>query len=91
MGRLSTPTPWVDPVTTVIGISGTPYPCPDIVALDHHIIGLTHRIGHAGPRFPALVREFRADIDLLLERRRWLEVALDVRDARDAFAVPDAA
>lgn len=81
MGRLCTPTPWVDPVTTVIGTGGTPYPCPDVVALDHHIVALTVRIGHAAPRFPALVLEFRADIDLLLERRRWLEVAHDVCDA----------
>lgn len=81
MGRLCTPTPWVDPVTTVIGSNGTPYPCPDVLALDQHILALTVRIRHAGPRFPGLVREFRADIDLLLERRRWLDVVDDVRDA----------
>lgn len=81
MARLCTPTPLVDPVTTVIGTGGTPYPCPDVVALDGHIVALAKRIGHANPRFPALVREFRADIDLLLDRRRWLDHAHDVRDA----------
>ncbi len=72
--RLCTPAPSFDPLTTVIGVRGTPYPSPHLAALDAHIRWLHHRLGHCTPRFPALATEFRADIDLLLERRRWLEI-----------------
>ncbi|MDN5857758.1 MAG: hypothetical protein L0H84_03970 [Pseudonocardia sp.] len=75
MGRLCTPEPYVDPVVTVIGEHGTPYPCPDLAALDGHLVELTRRIRLAGLRFPNLVADLRSDIDRLLERRRWLEVA----------------
>lgn len=84
MGRLSTPEPPFDPLTSVIGVHGTPYPCPDVAALDGHIAWLCQRIGYASARFPRLVAEFRADIDLLLDRRRWLEIKQDLEVRRAA-------
>ncbi|NMH97866.1 hypothetical protein [Pseudonocardia acidicola] len=83
MSRLSTPYPDIDPLTTVVGRRGTPYPCPDIPAVDHHIAGLYKRIEHAAPWFPDIVRELWAEIDLLLDRRIWLEM--------DHSAIGDAA
>lgn len=74
MGRLSTPEPQFNPLTTVIGVHGDPYPCPDVAMLDQHIAWLCHRIELAGTRFPGLLAEFRTEIDLLLDRRRWLEI-----------------
>jgi hypothetical protein len=74
MGRLSTPEPPVDPLTSVLGVHGTPYPCPDIASLDAHIGWLCRRIAYANARFPRLVEAFRADIDRLLDRRCWLEI-----------------
>ncbi len=62
-----------DLLTTVIGHDGAAYRCPTISAVDHHIAELHRRIGHASPRFPRLVDEFWAEIDLLLDRRMWLE------------------
>ncbi len=60
-----------DLFTTVIGHHGAPYRCPDISSLDGHILELYGRIGCATPRFPGLVDEFWAEIDLLLDRRMW--------------------
>jgi hypothetical protein len=74
MGRLCTPPPTFDPATTAIGVRGTPYPCPDIATLDTHLAWLRYRTQCAAPRFPALVTEFQFDIDVLLDRRRWLEI-----------------
>jgi hypothetical protein len=74
MDRLCTPQPSFHPLVTVIGVRGAPYPCPDIATLDAHIAWLSHRIERAPPRFGTLVAEFRAEIDLLLDRRRWLEL-----------------
>lgn len=74
MGRLCTPTPRVDPTSSVIGVNGDAYPCATISALDGQIAALADRIRRAGPRFPGLVRDYRADIDLLLERRAWLQL-----------------
>ncbi|MFC4943648.1 hypothetical protein [Pseudonocardia sp. GCM10023141] len=56
-------------------MNGDAYPCSTVDALDRHLAALADRIRRAGPRFPALVRAFRADIDLLLERRGWLRIA----------------
>lgn len=67
-----------DPLVTVFGCHGTPYPCPDIAAVDNHLEGLRNRIVHAQSAFPGLIRAYRAEIDLLLERRMWLQT---VRDA----------
>lgn len=81
MGRLTLPRPDVDPLTTVIGIHGTAYVCRRISELDGHIVGLCDRIRHATPRFPELVEDYRAEIDLLLDRRQWLELDPDLPDA----------
>ena len=61
-----------DLLTTVVGRYGAPYRCPDISSVDGHIVELYNRIGYATPRFPGLVDEFWAEIDLLLDRRMWL-------------------
>jgi len=68
-------------LTTVIGGRGTPYLCPNISAVDHHIVGLYRRIEDIGPRLAKLVRELWTDIDLLLERRMFLQLDLQVSDA----------
>lgn len=70
MGRLCTPGPNLDPATTVFG--STPFNCPDIRTIDLHLLGLIARIekAHALPR---LVEIYRADMDLLLDRRSYLE------------------
>jgi hypothetical protein len=68
--------------TTVIGCSGTPYPCPDISTVDHHIVRLYKRIEYAKPWLQELVQELWAEIDLLLDRRIWLQLnRAEVRDA----------
>jgi hypothetical protein len=59
-------------LTTVIGGRGTSYPCPDLCALDQHIGRLYRQIEATPPRFPELVQELWADVDLLLDRRLWL-------------------
>ncbi|MHA6794649.1 hypothetical protein ACVGVM_14245 [Pseudonocardia bannensis] len=80
MGRVNTPLD-VDPLTTVIGIRGTPYACPNIPTVDHHIAGLYTRIERAGTRFPDLVEEYWTEIDLLLDRRMWLELNAEISGA----------
>jgi hypothetical protein len=61
-----------DLLTTVIGHHGAPYRCPDLASVDGYIVELYQRIGYVSSRFPHLVDEFWADIDLLLDRRMWL-------------------
>ncbi|ODU06971.1 MAG: hypothetical protein ABS81_03140 [Pseudonocardia sp. SCN 72-86] len=63
-----------DDATVVAGHRGTRYDCPDLAALDRHLVALTARIRQAAPQFPSLARAFRDDVDLLLDRRRWLEL-----------------
>ncbi|WP_300014973.1 hypothetical protein [Pseudonocardia sp.] len=41
-------------------------------SVDGHILELYNRIRCVAPRFPGLVDEFWAEIDLLLDRRMWL-------------------
>ncbi|GEL26441.1 hypothetical protein PSU4_53950 [Pseudonocardia sulfidoxydans NBRC 16205] len=73
-------TPWssapvdVEDPTVVTGQRGTAYSCPDLDTLDGHLAALCTRIRQATPQFPSLVRAFRDDVDLLLDRRRWLEL-----------------
>jgi hypothetical protein len=68
-------------LTAVIGGRGTPYPCPNLCAVDQHIGRLYKQI-EAMPRwFSELVLELWADIDLLLDRRLWLQLDLAVSDA----------
>lgn len=77
MSRWSSPTPSFDPLSTVVGLYGVRYPCPDLATVDRHIRVLCDRIRHAVPHFPQLVAVFRDEIDLLLDRRRWLELEPD--------------
>ncbi|HEX4252500.1 MAG TPA: hypothetical protein VH008_31860 [Pseudonocardia sp.] len=63
-----------DPFTTVIGKNDSWYPCPDTASVDRHIVELSRRIGHARRKYPELAKSYRADIDLLLDRRNWLAV-----------------
>jgi hypothetical protein len=63
-------------LATVVGDQGAWYSCATISAVDQHIVRLYERIGHAGPRSLAIVQELWADIDLLLDRRIWLELDL---------------
>lgn len=72
MGRLSTPPPPADPATTVQGCHGVVYACPTLNAVDAHIAHLRRRIAQNPPRFPRLAEAYRADIDLLLDRRAYL-------------------
>ena len=74
MNRLCTPQPYFDPLISVIGIHGTAYACPDLATVDAHIASLWHRIALAAGRFPTLESDFLFEIDLLLDRRRWVEI-----------------
>lgn len=67
----------------VIGGRGTPYLCPNISALDRHIVRLYTHIKDTGPLFRELIQELWDDIDLLLDRRRFLELDLQVSDTPD--------
>lgn len=73
MGRHNT-TADGDPFTTVIGQNDSWYPCPDTASVDRHIVELARRIGHAKRKYPELAKAYRADIDLLLDRRHWLSL-----------------
>jgi hypothetical protein len=63
-----------DPLTTVDGLNGSIYACPDIATLDAHLEALCTRLRHAAPQFPSLAEAFRAEIDRLLDRRLWLQL-----------------
>jgi hypothetical protein len=73
-------TPSVD-FTVVVGTRGTEYLCPDVAAVDEHIAGLYMQIEDNRRWLPNLVDELWADIDLLLERRMFLSLDLQVSDA----------
>lgn len=62
-----------DPAHVVEGQSdGRRYYCPTIAALDAHIVELRARMGIVGRRFPKLVEDWAADIDLLLDHRSFM-------------------
>ncbi|MEU4667569.1 hypothetical protein AB0F91_06255 [Amycolatopsis sp. NPDC023774] len=62
-------------LTTVTGHTGTSYLCPDLSAVDQHITLLYQEIERTPPSSrPEVERTVWADIDLLLDRRKWLEV-----------------
>ncbi|GAB2995233.1 hypothetical protein LWP59_25195 [Amycolatopsis acidiphila] len=61
-------------LTTVTGRSGTLYLCPDTSTVDHHIARLYRRIEHTAAWRHEVLEKFWADIDLLLDRRIWLEM-----------------
>jgi hypothetical protein len=81
MGRQDVPDG--DPFTTVIGQYDNWYPCPDTATVDHHLVELAPRIGQAGRRSPKLAEAYRADMDLLLDRRSWLSM-LEEESASEA-------
>lgn len=62
------------PLITVIGRHGAAYTCPDLAAVDRHILSLRDRIAQAMPRSPQLASHFRDDIDVLLDHRLRLEL-----------------
>jgi hypothetical protein len=62
-------------LATVVGNRAW-YSCTTLSAVDQHIARLHERIHQAGPRSRALVQELWADIDLLLDRRMWLQLDL---------------
>jgi hypothetical protein len=66
-------------LTSVIGSRGTPYACPDVSAVDKHIAWLYWRIDGAGSA--SAIQDLWADINLLLERRMFLQLDLQVGDA----------
>jgi len=68
----------VDPAIMVQGEMSV-YECPDLASVDKHIkqVGKTmRRISESG-KYSELPPKYRADIDLLLERRMWLQVLLE--------------
>ncbi|QRP50337.1 hypothetical protein [Amycolatopsis sp. FDAARGOS 1241] len=72
--ELSPRVPDPEDLTTVTGHTGTQYPCPDLAAVDQHIALLRQRIEDTPSCRRDVVRELWADIDLLLDRRMWLEL-----------------
>ncbi|MCW2718204.1 MAG: hypothetical protein JWR81_2026 [Pseudonocardia sp.] len=68
-------------LTAVIGGRGTLYLCPDVAAVDQHIVRLYRQIEDIGLWLPELGQQNWADIDLLLERRMFLALDLQVSDA----------
>lgn len=88
MGRHNIPADG-DPFTTVIGKNDSWYPCPDTASVDRHIAELARRIGHAKRKYPELAKAYRADIDLLLDRRSWL--TLTERNAAEQSAAEQSA
>lgn len=80
MPRLSFRPLFEDPTDTVTGSGGSTYACPDLETLDGHIARL-HELA-TGTTFPERIAEFRADIDMLLDRRLWLLRTADCVDPR---------
>lgn len=67
-----------DPARVVTGLGGTLYDCSDLRTLDGHLEVLRQQI--ARTRFRERIVEFRADIDLLLDRRLWLSLTSTCAD-----------
>jgi hypothetical protein len=57
-------------MTIVVGQVGL-YHCADIPAVDRFLLELSMRIKDA-PSLPKVKASYRADQDLLLDRRQWL-------------------
>jgi hypothetical protein len=68
----------VDPAILVQGEMSV-YECADIASVDKHIrqVGKTMRRIMESGKYSELPPKYRADIDLLLERRLWLAVLLE--------------
>jgi hypothetical protein len=67
-----------DPANEVKGAMAV-YDCPDLASVDLHIkqVGKTMRKIIESGKYSELPPKYRADIDLLLERRLWLQVLLE--------------
>ena len=59
-----------NPLTVVVG-SVCVYHCVDIATVDRFLRDLSQRIKEA-PALPKVLASYRADQDLLLDRRQWL-------------------
>jgi hypothetical protein len=70
MSRFFTEQP--NPLDLVVG-ECKEYACRDIAAVDAHLADLRERINLA-PQLPKLLKQYRADLDKLLDRRLWLEM-----------------
>jgi hypothetical protein len=64
--------PHLDPLVSLAGKVAI-YHCPNIETVDRHLANLTARIKLARS-LPNLVSLYRQDADLLLDRRRYLEL-----------------
>lgn len=67
-----------DPANQVQGAMGA-YDCPDLDSVDKYIrqVNKTMRKIAESGKYPDLTPKYRADIDLLLERRLWLQVLME--------------
>jgi hypothetical protein len=70
MSRFFTEQP--NPLNLVVG-ECREYDCPDLASVDTWLSDLAVRI-RAAPKLPKLLKQYRADQDLLLDRRLWLEM-----------------
>jgi hypothetical protein len=70
MSRFFTEQP--NPLNVVIG-QCKEYDCASIAAIDVLLSDLVTRI-RAAPKLPKLLKQYRSDLDLLLDRRLWLEM-----------------
>ena len=71
----------LDPLRMVQGTRNERYDCPDLAALDRHIIHLRRRIIGLESRDPDIADDYRADIDRLLDRRSWVTLPMRIRGA----------
>jgi hypothetical protein len=67
-----TPVQLLDPLRIVQGTRNDRYDCPDLAALDRHIIHLRRRIASIGEQGHNTTDDYRTDIDRLLDHRFWL-------------------
>jgi len=67
--------PVADPANQVQGAMSV-YDCPNLTAVDKHItqVNKAMRKIAASGKYPELPARYASDIDLLLERRMWLQV-----------------
>lgn len=61
-----------NPANVVVG-QCCEYPCADIAAVDVQLSGLADRV-RAATEYPKLLIKYRSDLDLLLDRRMYLEM-----------------
>ena len=69
-GRLCTPEPTHDPLTTVQGVA-TVYSCRTLAETDAHLADVGQRLTQTPDKFPRLKAQYQRDLDALLERRMF--------------------